>query len=63
VDDAKNQRKIRFSGIDAPEKGQPFGERSKQRLSALVFQKRIEARCHGFGATLHRHDRQPLRER
>ena len=46
LDDAKTQHKIRFAGIDAPEKGQPFGERSKQNLSALVFQKRVEARCH-----------------
>jgi endonuclease YncB( thermonuclease family) len=46
LDDARSQHKIRFAGIDAPEKGQPFGERSKQSLSAIVFQKRVEARCH-----------------
>ena len=46
LDDAKAQHKIRFAGIDAPEKGQAFAERSKQSLSALVFQKRVEARCH-----------------
>ena len=46
LDDAKTQRKVRFAGIDAPERGQAFGERSKQSLSALVFQKRVEARCH-----------------
>lgn len=46
LDDAKTQHNIRFAGIDAPEKGQAFGEHSKQSLSALVFQKRVEVRCH-----------------
>jgi endonuclease YncB( thermonuclease family) len=41
LDDTKTQHKIRLAAIDAPEKGQVFGERSKQSLSALVFQKRV----------------------
>lgn len=45
-DNAKAQHRIRLAGIDAPEKGQAFGDRSKQNLSALVFQKRVEAYCH-----------------
>lgn len=35
------QHKIRLAGIDAPEKAQPFGERSKQSLSDLVFNKSV----------------------
>lgn len=31
------QHKIRLSGIDSPEKGQPFGQRCKQSLSDLVY--------------------------
>jgi endonuclease YncB( thermonuclease family) len=46
LDDAEVQHKIRIAAIDAPEKGQAFGEGSKQALSALVFQKRVEVRCH-----------------
>jgi endonuclease YncB( thermonuclease family) len=35
------QHKIRLFGIDAPEKAQPFGERSKQSLSRMVFGKDV----------------------
>ena len=35
------QHKIRLAGIDAPEKKQPFGQRSKQSLSDLVFDKAV----------------------
>lgn len=41
LDSAHAQHKIRLSGIDAPEKAQPFGQRSKQSLSSLVFQQRV----------------------
>jgi endonuclease YncB( thermonuclease family) len=37
LDTAHQQFKIRLSGIDAPEKAQPFGQRSKESLSRLVF--------------------------
>ncbi len=37
LDANHQQHKIRLSGIDAPEKAQPFGQRSKQNLSRLVF--------------------------
>ena len=33
--------KIRLAGIDAPEKNQAFGQRSKQLLSSLVFGKTV----------------------
>lgn len=29
--------KIRIYGIDAPEKGQPFGQRAKDGLSKLIY--------------------------
>jgi endonuclease YncB( thermonuclease family) len=36
--DANNvQHRIRLAGIDAPEKGQPFAERSKQSLRRMVM--------------------------
>lgn len=40
--DANNrQHQIRLSGIDAPEKGQAFGQVSKKHLSELVFGKTV----------------------
>jgi endonuclease YncB( thermonuclease family) len=43
LEQGNHVRRIRLSGIDAPEKGQPFGQRSKQSLSDLVFGKQVEA--------------------
>lgn len=37
LDASMVQHKVRLSGIDAPEKSQPFGQRSKESLSDLVF--------------------------
>ena len=34
--------KVRLNGIDAPESGQPFGQRSKQNLLKLAVQKQTE---------------------
>lgn len=39
------QHKIRLSGIDAPEKRQPFGNRSRLHLGSLVFGKEVTADC------------------
>jgi endonuclease YncB( thermonuclease family) len=41
LDVTKTQHKIRLAGIDAPEKSQPFGNRSKENLSDLVFGKTV----------------------
>ena len=42
LDANRAQHKIRLGGIDAPEKSQPFGQRSKQSLSTLVFGKEVD---------------------
>ncbi len=42
LDANREQHKIRVGGIDAPEKAQPFGQRSKGSLSTLVFGKDVD---------------------
>ena len=41
LDSHKVQHKVRLVGIDAPERKQPFGKRSKQSLSDLVYRKMV----------------------
>ncbi len=41
LDANKVQHKIRLSGIDATERKQPFGNRSKESLSELAFDKTV----------------------
>lgn len=41
LDASNTQVKIRLMGIDAPEKKQAFGNKSKETLSALVFNKQV----------------------
>lgn len=41
LDSSKIQHKVRLAGIDAPEQSQAFGNRSKQSLSNLVYQKDV----------------------
>lgn len=53
----REQVKVRLVEIDAPEKGQAFGNRSKQALSELVRGKQVEIRERGtdrYGRTLGR---------
>ena len=41
LDSSNTQHKIRLSGIDAPEKRQPFGGASKKSLSDMVYGKTV----------------------
>lgn len=45
LDSALKQYRIRLQGIDAPESKQPFGQRSKQNLSHLVYGRQVVAEC------------------
>jgi endonuclease YncB( thermonuclease family) len=42
----KQQIRVRIAFIDAPEKGQAFGQRAKQAMSELVFGKDVKLRPH-----------------
>jgi endonuclease YncB( thermonuclease family) len=46
LDSNHQQHRIRLAGIHAPEKAQPFGQRSKQHLSELAFGKDAKAHWH-----------------
>ena len=41
LDSQKTQHKIRLQGIDAPERAQPFGNKSRQSLHELVHGKQV----------------------
>jgi endonuclease YncB( thermonuclease family) len=41
LDDTKQRHVIRLMGIDAPEKAQAFGQKAKQSLSDLVFDRDV----------------------
>ena len=45
LDAGNQQHKIRIAGIDAPEKRQSFGQRSKENLSRLAFSRTANATC------------------
>jgi endonuclease YncB( thermonuclease family) len=46
LDGSRTQYKIRIAGIDAPERKQPYGERSRQHLATLAFGKEATADCY-----------------
>jgi endonuclease YncB( thermonuclease family) len=46
LDSNKQQQKIRFNAIDAPEHKQPFGTRSRQNLARYVAGKDVQLACH-----------------
>jgi endonuclease YncB( thermonuclease family) len=45
LDEQMQQHKIRFAGIDAPEKVQPFGSKSQTNLGQMAFNKKVTADC------------------
>ena len=45
LDNTQSQHKVRIGGIDAPERRQPFGARSKKSLSELAFNEHVIADC------------------
>lgn len=42
----RQEHRIRLSGIDAPEHGQPYGEQSKDHLVALALDKTVRVEFH-----------------
>nr|WP_246883735.1 thermonuclease family protein [Pseudomonas koreensis] len=53
--DQHEQRRIRLAGIDAPEKSQAYGQRSKQNLASMVAGKLVDVVDHGrdqYGRTV-----------
>jgi endonuclease YncB( thermonuclease family) len=55
LDANQRQYKIRLTGIDAPEKKMPFGQRSKEHLSDLIFNKDVQVeteKLDRYGRTL-----------
>lgn len=46
LDTVRVSHRIRLAGIDAPEKSQAYGHRSKQSLSDLIFSKEVSVEVH-----------------
>lgn len=47
LDAANTQHRIRLAGIDAPERGQPFGTKARERLAALTMGKTVAVHSQG----------------
>jgi len=45
LDAARVVHRVRLSSIDAPERDQPFGRRSRQSLDRMVYRAAVQARC------------------
>ena len=45
--DQKKQIKVRLYQIDAPESHQPYGQKAKQELSSMIFNKNVAIENHG----------------
>ena len=45
LDHKQQQHKVRLADIDAPERRQPYGQKSKQLLASLIGKKRIDLDC------------------
>jgi len=55
LSNGRQNHKIRLAGIDAPERGQPWASRSRQRLAALVFGREVDVetgKVDRYGRTL-----------
>lgn len=48
LDSSNKQFKVRLKGIDAPEKKQPFGTKSKQSLSGMIYMKQVTIEWNKF---------------
>lgn len=46
LDESKTQHKVRLAGIDAPERAQPFGQRSRESLEELVAGRAVIVETH-----------------